>query len=917
MASRPSSTNGTHFPTTTTTTPSLQSPTSRDPTIRHAGRAHIRGRIRRVWRPRYLELCDSGMVRYYELPPTADITLPSDSDWDHVHMIPKDTLVVFYARIIDVTTLRDLHVGLPRGSFGFLFRGQRLVMTQDFFFTSSSTHQCHPPEPIQPRDFFCAVSSLEEAQTWVIALQWAASVWKHAPIPNSPTDAGYGVVTTSTTTAAGISSNNATAMFHDPVTRTTGRSLPTSHHPPEEERVGSHKQQEQLAASNDSAKKLMNEKRQKKSGRIVVTKVQHCRLVRLHGLQWEVAFEVRLLLLQQQQQQPNIREGDGDGMSDTTTHTSNITQRRMEERRVLKTPQDLERFLFQLEQEIRDNALLVDWIHKLRDQVRKLPRLSSTKNTTTFCSAHDKQLTKSILLLDGILRSLAMDASIVNSHAMKNCFFMALEENNNNNNSSSTSLPLPALTTTKYLRPWWSVYVHCHGGSSSRQNNGLVYRNTQSLPMLTSTDDFVKNWLSAPESSTTYNQKNDKAILLDGPLLWFFISRPWIFVSGLGIVLAAVALPLVQVCHHVGMISVRLRLDALVFSWIAAALCGRYFGNRRSSSSKPIAKSHHHKRPKNSATTRPVTKVSPSTTPPTTSANTCVEDLSSGEASDDSGVDGGDLEYLADEEGEVEETTTAEEGCNLSSPLPLYPSNGGESCWSIPNHDIFRVRGPTYLDDRVKIPSGPSPFTCRGVDVWLTDNPERHIARHPDVLGGKLLEMDTFLVNFLLPFGNFVSYFSIPPIEDFPSKEVASVWTKFLKGDQQYRDARLKMLPIVVDGPWIVKAAVGNGTAPALLGKVIPLQYFFQDPSPTTAGVYEVDVIITASSIAKGILSVVKGHTKSLTLAFAFIIEAAEKEELPETVLCSFQVHALHLEDCPRLPHSSNSNQGDESGSVM
>ena len=111
------------------------------------------------------------------------------------------------------------------------------------------------------------------------------------------------------------------------------------------------------------------------------------------------------------------------------------------------------------------------------------------------------------------------------------------------------------------------------------------------------------------------------------------------------------------------------------------------------------------------------------------------------------------------------------------------------------------------------------------------------------------------------------------------------------------------MLPVVVDGPWIVKAAVGNGTSPALLGKVIPIQYFFRDPTPETSGVYEVDVIITASSIAKGILSVVKGHTKSLTIAFAFIIEAADQEDLPETVLCAFQVHALHLEDCPHLPH--------------
>ena len=42
----------------------------------------------------------------------------------------------------------------------------------------------------------------------------------------------------------------------------------------------------------------------------------------------------------------------------------------------------------------------------------------------------------------------------------------------------------------------------------------------------------------------------------------------------------------------------------------------------------------------------------------------------------------------------------------LSSPLPLYPDNGGVSCWSRPDHKIFRVRGKTYLQDRVKIPSG-------------------------------------------------------------------------------------------------------------------------------------------------------------------------------------------------------------------
>ena len=107
---------------------------------------------------------------------------------------------------------------------------------------------------------------------------------------------------------------------------------------------------------------------------------------------------------------------------------------------------------------------------------------------------------------------------------------------------------------------------------------------------------------------------------------------------------------------------------------------------------------------------------------------------------------------------------------------------------------------------------------------------------------------------------------------------------------------------MVVDGPWIVKKAVGPGTSPAMVGKDLPLQYYFTDPTPTKKGVYEVDLLVTASRIARGILNVVKGHTKSLTIAFAFIIEASEEYQLPETVLGAFQLHSLHLEDCPYLP---------------
>ena len=99
----------------------------------------------------------------------------------------------------------------------------------------------------------------------------------------------------------------------------------------------------------------------------------------------------------------------------------------------------------------------------------------------------------------------------------------------------------------------------------------------------------------------------------------------------------------------------------------------------------------------------------------------------------------------------------------LSSPLPMFPENKGISCWSEPDHNIFMVRSKSYLIDRLKVPSAPAIFECRGVDIWLSDNAARNISSHPSMLGGKVHQDHTFIVNFLLPFGNLVAYWSIKP----------------------------------------------------------------------------------------------------------------------------------------------------------
>ena len=285
-------------------------------------------------------------------------------------------------------------------------------------------------------------------------------------------------------------------------------------------------------------------------------------------------------------------------------------------------------------------------------------------------------------------------------------------------------------------------------------------------------------------------------------------------------------------------------------------------------------------------------------------------------------IDEDEIILSAEEVGEVASVeSTAKPPRLVTNPLQCNNSSESQNCWSEPPHDLFKVRGATYLNDRVKVESSQPAFACRGVELWLLgssdDMSQRQIARHPALLNGTLGAEDTFLVNFLLPFGNLVAYFKVPEVSEM-KPSVRKVWKRFLNGDQAFRDSQLKMLPVLQDGPWIVQKAVGPGNAPALLGKVVPCQYYFRADPSTGKSISEVDIHISGSKVASAILNVVRGHTKGLRIAFAFILEGKEVDELPETVLCAFALNKLEIELCqPLPPMPPDEEEVDDDGSGM
>jgi hypothetical protein len=66
-----------------------------------------------------------------------------------------------------------------------------------------------------------------------------------------------------------------------------------------------------------------------------------------------------------------------------------------------------------------------------------------------------------------------------------------------------------------------------------------------------------------------------------------------------------------------------------------------------------------------------------------------------------------------------------EKGLQILATLPRYPvqAQRNKNCWSEPPVSIFHVRGPAYLSNKKKVPSGPYLLPARGADLFLAETP--------------------------------------------------------------------------------------------------------------------------------------------------------------------------------------------------
>ncbi|KAG2665169.1 hypothetical protein I3760_16G117900 [Carya illinoinensis] len=216
------------------------------------------------------------------------------------------------------------------------------------------------------------------------------------------------------------------------------------------------------------------------------------------------------------------------------------------------------------------------------------------------------------------------------------------------------------------------------------------------------------------------------------------------------------------------------------------------------------------------------------------------------------------------------------------------------NCWTSPNGMGFMIRGKTYLEDNLKVMGGDPLLKLIAVDWFKVDKPIDKIALHSKCIVqseiGKRLPF-ILVMNLQVPAKpnySLVLYYAA----DRPVKK-SSLLAKFVDGSDMFRDARLKLIPSIVEGYWMVKRAVG--TKACLLGKAVSCKYVRQD------NFLEIDVDIGSSSVARSVIGLVLGYVTSIVVDLAILIEAKEETELPEYILGAVRLNRLRPDSAVHL----------------
>ncbi|KAH9753071.1 protein ENHANCED DISEASE RESISTANCE 2-like [Citrus sinensis] len=239
--------------------------------------------------------------------------------------------------------------------------------------------------------------------------------------------------------------------------------------------------------------------------------------------------------------------------------------------------------------------------------------------------------------------------------------------------------------------------------------------------------------------------------------------------------------------------------------------------------------------------------------------------------------------------------------------------DNARDCWKLSDVNNFRVRSKHFCYDKTKvppyfvyllfmIPAGKHLMDLVAVD-WFKDTKRMdHVTRHQSCAAQVASEKGLFSLIFNLQVPGSTHY---SMVFYFVTRQLAmgSLLQRFVDGDDEFRNSRLKLIPSVPKGSWIVRQSVGS--TPCSLGKAVDCNYI-RSPKyleVNALGISIIDVDIGSSTVANGVLGLVIAVITTLVVDMAFLVQANTADELPERLIGAVGVSHIELKSAvvPKL----------------
>jgi len=195
-----------------------------------------------------------------------------------------------------------------------------------------------------------------------------------------------------------------------------------------------------------------------------------------------------------------------------------------------------------------------------------------------------------------------------------------------------------------------------------------------------------------------------------------------------------------------------------------------------------------------------------------------------------------------------------------------------EHTWSLFDTSHFKLRNATYLTDKVKVKT-----PCPGPLLDLVNVDWMRVA------------------NFLFPPYQAVITGALDPKAPWYVNDTAEArcWKRFLEASDEERKTKFKVIPSVIDGPFVVRRTVPR--KPVLIGMKVKMDTYY------APGDYlEIVIVPTSSRTEELITSTCLRYMSGMSFVFTVLIEGQQEDELPEALLWCTCVEKVEVQ---RLPY--------------